>query len=185
MTSNGERPPRLPRLITVLRGSTGFGFHLHCEKGRPGQFVRSVDDTGNAQRAGLNPGDRLVEVDSVSIDGMSHQDVVARIRGGERSTTLLVVDRETDDWYKHRGLPITVSDAGNNSGQGHGGHVIPGTPPTAKNVGRSGTSGGPTPGETSVVVRSEMAAALPQGKRRRGGHQKGGWAARAAAFDQL
>lgn len=181
MTTNDERPPRLPRLIAIPRGTTGFGFHLHCEKGRPGQFIRSVDDAGSAQLAGLVPGDRVVEVDSVNIDGMSHQDVVARIRGGEKSTTLLVVDRETDEWYSHRGLLITASEASNNNGR-HGGHVISATPPAVKNVARSASSGGPSPGDS---VKAEMAAALPQGKRRRGGHQKGGWAARAAAFDQL
>ena len=189
MTTNGDQPHRLPRLVVIKRGSAGFGFHLHCEKSRKGQFVRSVDEAGNAQRAGLLPGDRVVEVNGMNIDGFSHQDVVAEIRSGEVSTTLLVVDEEADKWYRQHSVAVTVQEAErkeiSRDTRGAERHVTKGSPAVGRNVAVSSSiDDGPSP-ESSATVRMSMAAALPQGKKRKGVHQKGGWAARAAAFDQL
>lgn len=175
----------MARLLAIPRGSTGFGFHLHCEKGRTGQFIRSVDDAGNAQRAGLRPGDRVIEVDGLNIDGLSHQQVVARIRGGEITTTLLVVDMATDEWYKQQGLPIITSEEGAKSSSRLEAHVTKASPPAVRNVSPSPAPGDQSPGLSAAAVRAEMMAALPQGKKKKSGHSKGGWAARAAAFDQL
>ncbi|XP_008936741.1 PREDICTED: Na(+)/H(+) exchange regulatory cofactor NHE-RF1-like, partial [Merops nubicus] len=50
-----------PRLCHMKKGPNGYGFNLHSEKSRPGQFIRSVDPDSPASRAGLRPQDRLVE----------------------------------------------------------------------------------------------------------------------------
>ncbi len=51
-----------PRLCRITIGEEGYGFNLHCKKSRVGQFIRSVDPDSPAERAGLKPRDRLIEV---------------------------------------------------------------------------------------------------------------------------
>lgn len=46
----------------IQRGSNGFGFNLHSERARPGQYIRAVDENSPAESAGLQPKDRIVEV---------------------------------------------------------------------------------------------------------------------------
>lgn len=58
---NGQKE-LCPRLCHLKKGPNGYGFNLHSEKSRPGQFIRSVDPDSPAARAGLRPQDRLVEV---------------------------------------------------------------------------------------------------------------------------
>lgn len=59
-----------PRLCHIVKDEQGFGFNLHCDKQRVGQFVRSVDPDSPAHRAGLQPGDRLVQVTSTKLNNL-------------------------------------------------------------------------------------------------------------------
>jgi hypothetical protein len=70
-------PPR-PRLCRLVRGEQGYGFHLHGEKGRRGQFIRRVEPGSPAEAAALRAGDRLVEVNGVNVEGETHHQVGAR-----------------------------------------------------------------------------------------------------------
>ncbi|XP_004560720.3 Na(+)/H(+) exchange regulatory cofactor NHE-RF1 [Maylandia zebra] len=89
-----------PRLCVIQRGTSGYGFNLHSERARPGQYIRAVDEDSPAERAGLLPKDRIVEVNSMSVEGKTHSDVVAAIKAGGHETRLLVVDPETDAFFK-------------------------------------------------------------------------------------
>lgn len=51
-----------PRLCTMKRGPNGYGFNLHSDKSKPGQFIRSVDPDSPAEASGLRAQDRIVEV---------------------------------------------------------------------------------------------------------------------------
>lgn len=51
-----------PRLCVIQRGANGYGFNLHSERARPGQYIRAVDEDSPAERAGLQPRDRIVQV---------------------------------------------------------------------------------------------------------------------------
>lgn len=51
-----------PRLCVIQRESNGYGFNLHSERARPGQYIRAVDEDSPAERAGLQPKDRIVQV---------------------------------------------------------------------------------------------------------------------------
>lgn len=58
-----EAPSEMrPRLCVIERGSNGYGFNLHSERARPGQYVRAVDADSPAERAGLQPRDRILQV---------------------------------------------------------------------------------------------------------------------------
>ncbi|XP_033827697.1 Na(+)/H(+) exchange regulatory cofactor NHE-RF1 [Periophthalmus magnuspinnatus] len=89
-----------PRLCVIQRGPNGYGFNLHSERARPGQFIRAVDEDSPAERAGLQPQDRIVQVNGVSVEGKTHSQVVSIIKAGGTETRLLVVDPETDAFFK-------------------------------------------------------------------------------------
>ena len=52
-------PPQ-PRLcqIAKVENFDGYGFNLHAEKNKPGQFVGKIDAGSPAEVAGLKEGDR-------------------------------------------------------------------------------------------------------------------------------
>lgn len=51
-----------PRLCHMRKGSNGYGFNLHSDKNKAGQFIRAVDEDSPAQRAGLRPKDKIIQV---------------------------------------------------------------------------------------------------------------------------
>ncbi|NWI23883.1 NHRF1 protein, partial [Sula dactylatra] len=89
-----------PRLCCMKKGPNGYGFNLHSDKSRPGQYVRAVDPDSPAEAAGLAPQDRIIEVNGVCMEGKQHADVVAAIKAGGDETRLLVVDVLTDEFFK-------------------------------------------------------------------------------------
>ncbi|NXJ74764.1 NHRF1 protein, partial [Trogon melanurus] len=95
----GQRELR-PRLCCMKKGPNGYGFNLHSDKTRPGQYVRAVDPDSPAEAAGLAPQDRIIEVNGVCVEGKQHADVVAAIKAGGDETRLLVVDVLTDEFFK-------------------------------------------------------------------------------------
>ena len=58
LTMAGD-PPQ-PRLCHIVKVSNfdGYGFNLHAEKNKPGQFVGKIDSKSPAEDAGLKEGDR-------------------------------------------------------------------------------------------------------------------------------
>lgn len=46
----------------MKKGVTGYGFNLHSEKSKPGQYIRAVDEDSPADKAGLKPQDKIVQV---------------------------------------------------------------------------------------------------------------------------
>uniref|UniRef100_A0A8C8HX13 Na(+)/H(+) exchange regulatory cofactor NHE-RF n=1 Tax=Oncorhynchus tshawytscha TaxID=74940 RepID=A0A8C8HX13_ONCTS len=88
-----------PRLCSLKKGATGYGFNLHSEKSKPGQYIRAVDEDSPADKAGLKPQDKILQVNSMSVVGMQHSEVVAAIKAGGDETSLLVVDREAEAFF--------------------------------------------------------------------------------------
>lgn len=98
--SHPERRELRPRLCTMKKGANGYGFNLHSDKSKPGQFIRAVDPDSPAEASGLRAQDRIVEVNGVCMEGKQHADVVSAIKAGGDETKLLVVDKETDEFFK-------------------------------------------------------------------------------------
>ncbi|KAL9833487.1 Na(+)/H(+) exchange regulatory cofactor NHE-RF1 isoform 2-T2 [Geothlypis trichas] len=99
--SGGDQREELrPRLCHMKKGPDGYGFNLHSDKSRPGQYVRAVDPGSPAEAAGLAPQDRIIEVNGVCMEGKQHSDVVAAIKASGDETRLLVVDVLTDEFFK-------------------------------------------------------------------------------------
>lgn len=100
-TTNGATPnstaPDLKyeaRLCHVVKRADfdGYGFNLHAEKGRPGQYIGKVDDGSPAESAGLRQGDRIIEVNGTNITSETHKKVVELIKAVPNETRLLVID---------------------------------------------------------------------------------------------
>lgn len=106
MSADAAAGPPLPRLCCLEKGPNGYGFHLHGEKGKLGQFIRLVEPGSPAETAGLLAGDRLVEVNGENVEKETHQQVVSRIRASLSAVRLLVVDPDTDERLQKLGVPI-------------------------------------------------------------------------------
>lgn len=106
MSADAAAGEPLPRLCCLEKGPNGYGFHLHGEKGKVGQFIRLVEPGSPAEKSGLLAGDRLVEVNGENVEKETHQQVVSRIRAALNAVRLLVVDPETDEQLKKLGVPI-------------------------------------------------------------------------------
>ncbi|XP_065083815.1 Na(+)/H(+) exchange regulatory cofactor NHE-RF1 [Ochlerotatus camptorhynchus] len=96
--SNGSATKYEARLCHVVKRPDfdGYGFNLHAEKGRPGQYIGKVDDGSPAEAAGLRQGDRIIEVNGTNITTETHKKVVELIKGVLNETKLLVIDPRAD-----------------------------------------------------------------------------------------
>lgn len=108
MSSELPADAPIPRLCHLVKwvDFDGYGFNLHAEKSRTGQFIGKVDEDSPAQHAGLQEGDRIIEVNGVNIANENHRQVVERIKSVSNETKLLVVDEEADAWYKERKVVV-------------------------------------------------------------------------------
>lgn len=87
----------------------GYGFNLHAEKGKPGQYIGKVDEGSPAEAAGLKERDRIIEVNGINITNENHKQVVQRIKGLQEETKLLVVDIEADNYFKSKNIVVKSS----------------------------------------------------------------------------
>lgn len=70
----------------------GYGFNLHSERVKPGQYVGKVDPNSPAEGSGLREGYRIIEVNGVNISQESHKQVVQRIKAISQEVRLLIVE---------------------------------------------------------------------------------------------
>uniref|UniRef100_A0A7M5X661 PDZ domain-containing protein n=1 Tax=Clytia hemisphaerica TaxID=252671 RepID=A0A7M5X661_9CNID len=91
---------KAPRICEMIREESGYGFNLHGEKGVIGQYISAIDPGSAAEKSGLCVGDRVVEVNEVNVEAMSHGEVVQQIRTDPKKAILLVVDKITDNYLK-------------------------------------------------------------------------------------
>lgn len=59
----------------MTKAEDGYGFHLHGEKGKSGQYIRKVESGSPAEAAGLRAGDRVVAVNGVNVEKETHHQV--------------------------------------------------------------------------------------------------------------
>ncbi|XP_028825477.1 Na(+)/H(+) exchange regulatory cofactor NHE-RF1a [Denticeps clupeoides] len=100
LSSKESKGELRPRLCHIKKEATGYGFNLHSEKSKPGQYIRAVDEDSPAKKSGLRPQDKIIRVNGASVQGMQHSEVVAAIKAGGDETRLLVVDPDTDAFFR-------------------------------------------------------------------------------------
>uniref|UniRef100_A0A6Q2Z1J9 Sorting nexin 27a n=1 Tax=Esox lucius TaxID=8010 RepID=A0A6Q2Z1J9_ESOLU len=93
-----------PRLVRIVKSDSGYGFNVRGQVSEGGQLrsingelyaplqhVSAVLPGGAADRAGISKGDRILEVNSVNVEGATHKQVVDLIRAGEKELVLAVL----------------------------------------------------------------------------------------------
>ena len=85
----------------------GYGFNLHAEKDKPGQFIGTVDSGSPAEASGLQEGDRIIEINDENIQGKSHSEVIGLIKSRADSVSLLVMEPSGVEYHRERGTVIT------------------------------------------------------------------------------
>lgn len=98
----GDKTTPYARLCHIVKWDDfdGYGFNLHAEKGKNGQYIGKVDEGSPSQAAGLKQGDRIVEVNEINIANETHKQVVERIKAFPNETKLLVLDQEADEYFR-------------------------------------------------------------------------------------
>jgi len=135
-----ERLTSGPRVVTINKTETGFGFNVRGQVSEGGplrsingelyaplQHVSAVLEGGAAEKAGISKGDRILEVNSFNVEGATHKQVVDLIKSGGDQLTLTVISvtpREAEklepgddtsaftyyDYSEKRSLPISCPD---------------------------------------------------------------------------
>uniref|UniRef100_A0A4W2GSV0 PDZ domain containing 1 n=1 Tax=Bos indicus x Bos taurus TaxID=30522 RepID=A0A4W2GSV0_BOBOX len=90
-----------PRLCYLVKEGGSYGFSLKTVQG---QIIKDIDPKSPAEKAGLKNNDLVVAVNGKSVESLDHDSVVEMIRKGGDETSLLVVDKETDNIYKLAGF---------------------------------------------------------------------------------
>jgi len=90
----------------------GYGFNLHADRSKTGQFIGKVDAQSPAQESGLREGDRIMEVNGVSVVEKSHPEVVTLVKSRQGEVDMLVVDSEADDHFRSHGVIVHGSMPG-------------------------------------------------------------------------
>ena len=82
--------PRLQRMAARHRRGTGLGLKVADAKEGPGAYVGSVRDGSIGQRAGIQPGDTIVELSGRPISSVADLEQVAARRPPGQPTSLTV-----------------------------------------------------------------------------------------------
>jgi len=111
ITSNSSTmsPIPAPRLchLVIRDNFDGYGFNLFKKKNTPGQYIGSIDVGSPAEFGGLKEGDKLVEVNGENVTMENHKQVVQRIREVPTEVTLLIVDKECEEYHIKKKIKIT------------------------------------------------------------------------------
>ena len=95
-----------PRVCTIMKGShEEHGFFLAIDRDRGGNIIRRIERGGPADRAGLRDGDRILELNGETIDKMSHEDCVEKIKLSGNEMVFRVIDERSDD-IKNKNKPF-------------------------------------------------------------------------------
>ncbi|XP_051992062.1 sorting nexin-27-like [Xyrauchen texanus] len=93
-----------PRVVRIVKSESGYGFNVRGQVSEGGQLrsingelyaplqhVSAVLTGGAADQAGIVKGDRILEVNGVSVEGATHKQVVDLIRAGQRELVVTVL----------------------------------------------------------------------------------------------
>lgn len=98
-----------PRLCHLRRwDDLSYGFNLISKRGKTGHFIDNIEYGLPAYFSGLKNGDRVVEIEGNDISDMAHKEVVKMIKeSGSEGIKMLVVDMNTEEYFKEKGFKIT------------------------------------------------------------------------------
>lgn len=98
--------PYMSRRLHLVQATGGYGFHLRLEKspsGRIAHVLREMDLDGPADKAGMQDGDVLLEVNGESVESLTHEEIVDRVRQSGQ-VTLTTIAPQGLNFYTKLGL---------------------------------------------------------------------------------
>ncbi|XP_051693669.2 Na(+)/H(+) exchange regulatory cofactor NHE-RF4 isoform X1 [Oryctolagus cuniculus] len=99
-------PQVRPRLCHVVKDEGGFGFSV--THGHRGPFWLVLCAGGAAERAGVPPGARLLEVDGISVEKFTHSQLSRKLWQSGEQVTLLVAGPEVEEQCRQLGMPLAA-----------------------------------------------------------------------------
>ncbi|XP_049599604.1 NHERF family PDZ scaffold protein 4b [Syngnathus scovelli] len=99
--------PYRPRKLDLDLAPEGYGFFLRFEKapsGRTAHVLREVDTGSPAERAGMQDGDVLLEINGESTELLHHDEIVTRVRESGQHISLSTITPQGRDFYTQLGL---------------------------------------------------------------------------------
>ncbi|KAM4545190.1 NHERF family PDZ scaffold protein 4b isoform 3-T3 [Odontesthes bonariensis] len=110
-------PHKLPyraRKLHLISGPEGYGFLLRLEKtpsGRTNHVLREVNRGSPAERAGMQDGEILLEVNGESVESLKHEEIVDRMRLSGQQFSLTTITASGLEFYTQLGLsPLLFCD---------------------------------------------------------------------------
>ncbi|XP_027887338.1 NHERF family PDZ scaffold protein 4b [Xiphophorus couchianus] len=110
-------PNKLPfsaKKLRLISGPEGYGFLLRLEKTSSGNtyhVLREVDSGSPAERAGMQDGEILLEVNGESVDSLRHDEIVERVRLSGKQVFITTISQSGLGFYNQLGLsPLLFCD---------------------------------------------------------------------------
>ncbi|XP_007523690.3 Na(+)/H(+) exchange regulatory cofactor NHE-RF4 isoform X2 [Erinaceus europaeus] len=95
-----------PRLCHVVKDEGGFGFSV--THGHKGSFWLVLSSGGAAERAGVPPGARLLEVNGVSVEKFTRSQLSRKLWQSGTQVTVLVAGPEVEEQCHQLGVPLAA-----------------------------------------------------------------------------
>ncbi|XP_037694700.1 Na(+)/H(+) exchange regulatory cofactor NHE-RF4 isoform X5 [Choloepus didactylus] len=95
-----------PRLCHIMKDEGGFGFSV--THGKQGPFWLVLSTGGAAERAGVPPGARLLEVNGVNVEKYTHHQLSRKLWQSGQQVTLLVAGPEVEEQCRQLGMPLAA-----------------------------------------------------------------------------
>ncbi|XP_062982843.1 Na(+)/H(+) exchange regulatory cofactor NHE-RF3 [Elgaria multicarinata webbii] len=93
------------RLCYLVKERNSYGFSLKTSAGQNGLFI--VDLAAQAAKAGVQPNDRLIEINGENVENDTHEEAVEKVRRSGNQIVFLLSNKETDQYYKRQNMELT------------------------------------------------------------------------------
>ncbi|XP_072434169.1 Na(+)/H(+) exchange regulatory cofactor NHE-RF3 [Chiloscyllium punctatum] len=104
------KTPR-PKLCYLVKQGSSFGFSLKTVEGVPGLFMTEITPAGSAFNAGVEPNDRIIELNGENVENVSHPQMVTKMKASGNKIMLLLIDETSDKYFKSKMIKVVASMA--------------------------------------------------------------------------
>ncbi|KAL6471061.1 hypothetical protein MHYP_G00197110 [Metynnis hypsauchen] len=96
-----------PRLCHIIREpGFGLGVSIIPIEGERGKYYLNPVSEGPSEKAGVQPGDRLLWVNGVMVSTLTHSALAKMVKRSSEFLTIMVIDSRSEENYARRWLPI-------------------------------------------------------------------------------
>ncbi|XP_058042354.1 Na(+)/H(+) exchange regulatory cofactor NHE-RF3 [Ahaetulla prasina] len=95
-----------PRLCYLTKEKNSYGFSLKSSAGQKSLFIVDLTPLGAAVKAGVQPNDRLIEINGENVENNTHEEVVEKIKKSGNRVVFLLSDEETDQYYYRQNMQL-------------------------------------------------------------------------------